>query len=139
MTTNGICTAGRVAGVDRATRRATVIVERGCERCRAGRGCGAGLLVTDRREMHIEAAFDVAPEVGDQVGIAVPHGRVIQAAARVYGLPLVFALAGSALGSFGGDGGTAIGVLTGLFTGMAVAAVGGRSRNSPLPRVIPAS
>ena len=104
--------------------RATVAVndEIYCRRCAAGKGCGAGLLGRGKAERRVEAI--VAPgldvQSGDIVSLGMQPGRVLQAAAIVYGVPLLAGVlaAITAYGFGATDPGTAVAALCGLTGGM---------------------
>lgn len=95
-----------------------------CARCAEGRGCGGGVLgrlLGDRLHKVRAATGTVAVSPGDQVVIGLGEDAVLRAAAAVYLLPLLLALAGAAIAAMlsgGGDftamGGAALGLLAGL-------------------------
>lgn len=106
--------------------RATVMVEAplACRRCRAGRGCGAGLLQSDQgsRQIDVQLPPGMAVEVGNRVRLTVAPLGLLRAATLAYGLPLVAMLAALgvarlSVGSFGdaeGVGFAIIGLIAGL-------------------------
>lgn len=63
----------------------------GCALCAAGKGCGAGLLRGERaaRELWLELPRTGHFAQGDQVQLALPPERLLQATAYAYGLPLL--------------------------------------------------
>jgi sigma-E factor negative regulatory protein RseC len=70
-----------------------------CARCAEGRGCGGGLLgrlLGDRLHKVRAARGSVAVAPGDQVLIGLGEEVVLRAAAAVYLVPLLLALAGGA-------------------------------------------
>ncbi|NQV85529.1 MAG: SoxR reducing system RseC family protein, partial [Woeseiaceae bacterium] len=67
----------------------TVNSELACERCAAGKGCGAGLLggrSQDRQvEARVTATLDI--EIGDIVSVSLEPRHMLRAAVLVYGYP----------------------------------------------------
>jgi sigma-E factor negative regulatory protein RseC len=94
-----------------------------CARCAEGRGCGGGVLgrLLGDRLHKVRAAtgsIDVAP--GDQVLIGLAEDAVMRAAAAVYLVPLLLALAGGGAAvalTGGGDLPAIVGAVTGLLVG----------------------
>ncbi|KPQ23397.1 MAG: Positive regulator of sigma E activity [Halomonas sp. HL-48] len=76
----------------------------GCAQCAKGQGCGAGLLA---RRSAWQLAVDVPssredgsmPAMHSEVTLVMPRASVTQLTWMVYGLPLLLALAMSAIGS----------------------------------------
>jgi sigma-E factor negative regulatory protein RseC len=69
-----------------------------CARCAEGRGCGGGVLgrlLGDRLHKVRAATGSVAVAAGDQVLIGLGEDVVMRAAAVVYLVPLLLALAGA--------------------------------------------
>jgi len=95
-----------------------------CPRCAAGKGCGAGLLTgsgSDRQvEATIRSGLDIAED--DVVEIALAPDNLLRAAAIVYGLPMLGAVAAAAVAyAFSlGDAAAAVAALSGLVFGFAV-------------------
>lgn len=95
-----------------------------CQRCADGRGCGGGVLgrlLGDRlhRVRAATGSVEVAP--GDQVLIGLEEDAVMRAAAVVYLVPLLAALAGGALAvslAGGGDLVAIAGAVAGLMLGV---------------------
>lgn len=92
-----------------------------CQRCAEGRGCGAGIFSAQRGKRRVEAAIRPGLEIheGDFVSIGLEPGNVLQAAAIVYGLPLLgaaIATAAAYLFAFG-DLAAAFAALAGLGAG----------------------
>lgn len=95
-----------------------------CARCAEGRGCGGGVLgrlLGDRLHKVRAATGEIEVRPGDQVLIGLAEDVVMRAAAVVYLLPLLAALAGAvAFSSLAGGGdlagflGAAAGFLLGL-------------------------
>jgi len=83
-------TGGRPAQV-----RVRLVVSDHCEGCSASSLCKPD--GGDRRELEVIDPLGVA--VGDRVQVAVPGGAVLKASLLVYGLPLVFLLAGAVGGA----------------------------------------
>jgi sigma-E factor negative regulatory protein RseC len=95
-----------------------------CPRCAAGKGCGAGLLSTNTGERRIEASVPggLAVAVDDDVEVSMAPDNILRAAAIVYGIPLLGALAGAVLAYIVslGDSGAAGAALAGLGIGLVV-------------------
>lgn len=93
-----------------------------CPRCAAGKGCGAGLLTVSDGERKVEARVprDLVVSVADVVELSLAPDNVLRAAAIVYGVPLLGALAGAlvAYGTKAGDVGAAGAALLGLAAGL---------------------
>jgi sigma-E factor negative regulatory protein RseC len=95
-----------------------------CQRCAEGRGCGGGIIgrmLGDR--LHKVRAATGAVEVtpGDQVLIGLGEDAVLRAAAAVYLVPLLAALAGGVLATGlagGGDLAAVLGAAAGLLLGL---------------------
>lgn len=104
-----------------------VTAEIACERCRSGKGCGAGLLGGPSAEKQVRArvATDLEIHRGDRVSVALEPQHLLRAAAIVYGYPLLggllAAIAALALGF--GDVMAALAALTGLVAGIVLARV----------------
>lgn len=120
---------GQIISVDEASGLALVEVqaEAVCARCASGKGCGAGLLgggaKSRRLAAHVPAAMSLRR--GDTVQISLAPGNLLQAAALVYGVPLLGALLG-ALSAYQlqlNDLNAAICALLGLCVGVAAARV----------------
>ncbi len=100
----------------------------GCAQCR-GKGCGAGklsrLFCSKPRQFRVENAINAG--VGDDVVISVAEGAILRGIGLVYLLPLLLLVMGAMLGSaWAGqaelrDGYAAVGALSGLVAGFAVA------------------
>ena len=95
-----------------------------CPRCAEGRGCGGGVLgklLGDRLHKVRAATGSVAVEPGDQVRIGLGEDAVLRAAAAVYLVPLLAALAMGATAAAmtgGGDVAAIAGAAAGLFLGL---------------------
>lgn len=95
-----------------------------CARCAAGRGCGGGVLgkLLGDRLHQVRAATGAVPvAAGDRVLIGLSEDAVLRAAAAVYLVPLLAALAGAVAlglllpgGELGAIAGAALGLLLGL-------------------------
>lgn len=102
----------------------SVAAETACQRCAAGKGCGAGLITGaggDRRvEATIRPGLDIAEN--DIVEISLAPDNLLRAAAIVYGLPMLGAVAAAAIAyAFSlGDAAAALAALGGLACGLAV-------------------
>lgn len=95
-----------------------------CQRCAEGRGCGGGVLgklLGDRLHKVRAATGAVAVEPGDQVLIGLGEDAVMRAAAAVYLVPLLLALAGGVAATTlagGGDLAALAGAVAGLVLGL---------------------
>jgi len=74
----------------------------GCAACDDGRGCGAGVFgrLLRRRPVVLELENTVGAHAGEPVIVGLPEQLFLRLAARFYLWPLLFALAGAALGHF---------------------------------------
>ncbi len=101
-----------------------VDVSTACQRCAAGKGCGAGLLVGSSRLRQVEASFSASLDLaeGDNVEIALTPNNLLQAALIVYGLPMLGAVAaaGFAYVMALGDAAAASAAIVGLLGGLVV-------------------
>lgn len=90
----------------------------GCGVC-AGQGCAsrqiAELFQRYPRRYQVESHFDVS--AGDRVVIGMPEGSVVRSALSLYGLPLLFILAGALLAQAWSPG-DAIAVLGAVLGGL---------------------
>jgi sigma-E factor negative regulatory protein RseC len=95
-----------------------------CARCAEGRGCGGGILARllgDRLHKIRVATGSIVVEPGDQVVIGLGEDVVLRAAAVVYLVPLLLALAGGAAAmalTGGGDPAAILGAAAGLVVGL---------------------
>lgn len=120
---------GRVLAVDLAKTPPSAKVEVtsavSCERCAAGKGCGAGLIGASGGNRSIEAriAPGITVDIGDEVSIELAPRNLLHAALVVYGLPLGGALLGSGVAySLGlADLHAALAALGGIVAGFLVA------------------
>lgn len=96
-----------------------------CARCESGRGCGAGLLGSDRDPRRTEVLVGPHLQVfaGDSVEIELAPRNLLRASLLVYGLPLAGAVVGAALAWFSGlgDVAAALAALGGIGAGLLVA------------------
>lgn len=96
-----------------------------CARCAEGRGCGGGVLgrlLGDRLHKVRAAIGEVEVRPGDQVLIGLGEDVVLRAAAVVYLLPLLAALAGAVVASSlagAGDLVAVAGAVAGFVLGLA--------------------
>lgn len=111
-----------------------------CPRCRAGKGCGAGLFSDAGRQRDVEASIAAGLELreGDLVEVALAPHNLLRAALIVYGLPLAGAVAAAALayGLAMNDVTAAVAALVGVAAGL----VSGRwrlRREACLSRFVP--
>ncbi len=76
-----------------------------CNNCAAQKGCGHGLMnkLENNRRHHVRALLGDVPAtefaIDDRVEISIPERVLVSAPLVVYGLPLLFMLAGAALAS----------------------------------------
>lgn len=94
------CTLGTVIATGPGT--ATVAVEAAvaCERCAAGRGCGAALPGRGRsRRLQVSVPRHLDLEPGDTVKLALESATLLRAAWLAYGLPLTTMVAAVAAAS----------------------------------------
>lgn len=116
---------GRVAALveDAGTLEADIAVatKLACARCRAGRGCGAGLpgVGGGERVLRVAVPRGVELTAGDPVTLRISGPALLAAAAIAYGLPLAGLLLGALLGHLlvPGDAGAVLAALAGLLAG----------------------
>ena len=112
----------RLTTVD-ATLLADVAVDAAsaCARCRAGRGCGAGVFsgVPRRRVLRLPVPPGERIEVGAEVTVRIPGESLLRATLLAYGLPLAGLLLGGVAGLVldGGDVAAALAAAAGLLVG----------------------
>lgn len=72
----------------------------GCPVCDAGRGCGAGIFgrLLRSHPITIHVPNRIRARVGQAVQLGIPEGLFLALVFRMYALPLLFGLAGAALG-----------------------------------------
>lgn len=114
-----------------------------CARCRAGKGCGAGLFggsPEDMRNLEVAIAEGLVLRSGDRVRLSLQPRHLLQAAWYVYGLPLAGIVLALVMASwqFGspGDQVAMLYALVGFATGLSA----GRyllGRNSCLRNLVP--
>ncbi|MDH4054650.1 MAG: SoxR reducing system RseC family protein [Gammaproteobacteria bacterium] len=104
-----------------------VTAEIACERCRSGKGCGAGLLGRQAAEKQVKArvAFDLDIHRGDRVTVSLEPQHLLRAAGIVYGYPLLGGLLAAVIALFLGLGDVmaALVALTGLLAGIGFARI----------------
>jgi sigma-E factor negative regulatory protein RseC len=92
---------GQVVAVGRQSVTVSVDAAAVCQRCAAGRGCGAGLF--GKRQpatlLDVNVGEGVALRVGDRVRLELLPAHLLRAAWLVYGLPLFSMLLAVAAGS----------------------------------------
>ena len=114
-------TTGRVLSVADGCAQVEIDAAVACERCAAGKGCGAGLFGQRKGSRRVNAG--IAPGVtvatGDVVQLSLLPAQLLHAAGIVYGIPLAGALlAAGAAGLAGlGELGAALAALAGLTVG----------------------
>lgn len=118
------CTIGTVLAAGPGT--ATVAVEAAvaCERCAAGRGCGAAMpggRRSSRLQVSVPRHLDLRP--GDTVKLGLESAVLLRAAWLAYGLPLTAMVAAVAAGSAttGSEAGAVAFGIAGLLAGAALA------------------
>lgn len=98
-----------------------------CERCAAGRGCGAGLQSGENRAKRVNATVTAGLDLrrGDRVSIVMEPRHVLRAAFIVYGYPLLTAVAATLIARTMeiGDAASAVAALAGLILGVLVAKI----------------
>ena len=99
-----------------------------CARCRAGRGCGAGVFtgVPRQRVIRLPVPRGERIEVGAEVTVRIPGESLLRAALLAYGLPLA-GLIGGGVAGFALDGGDVVAALAAA-AGLAVGAFAARSQ-----------
>lgn len=126
---------GTVRSVDVDHALVDVGIARGCGRCHEPGGCGgvniASPMMAATRSLRIRNTIGARP--GETVDVVIEEGLPLNAALRVYGLPLAGILLGAALGvavtsSGNGDLLAALGALSG---GVCGALVGRRMKGLP--------
>ncbi len=94
------CTVGTVVAAGAGTATVSVEAAVACERCAAGRGCGAA-LPGRRRSRHLQVSvprgLDLQP--GDTVRLGLESATLLRAAWLAYGVPLTAMVAAVAAGS----------------------------------------
>jgi sigma-E factor negative regulatory protein RseC len=104
-----------------------VTAEIACERCRSGKGCGAGLLGGQSAERQVKArvAIDLDIHRGDRVSVSLEPQHMLRAAGIVYGYPLLGGVLAAVVALFLGLGDVmaALLALTGLLAGILFARV----------------
>ena len=114
-------TTGRVLSVADGCAQIEIDAAVACERCAAGKGCGAGLFGQTKGARQVSAG--IAPGVtvttGDVVRLSLLPARLLRAAGIVYGVPLAGALVAAGAAGLAGLGelGAALAALTGLAVG----------------------
>lgn len=102
----------------------SIKVEAACPRCAAGKGCGAGLITGAGRDREVEATIRPGLDIAenDIVEISLAPDNLLRAAAIVYGLPMLGAVAAAAIAyAFSlGDAAAALAALAGLACGLTV-------------------
>ena len=115
--------------------RADVVLDSlpACARCRAGKGCGAGVFTPEAAERRVRVGIPTGSTVamGDTVCLAVTGTSLSAAAFTAYGLPLGGALAGGVMGLLlsTGDAVAAVIAVAGLLAGAWLARREARRQN----------
>jgi sigma-E factor negative regulatory protein RseC len=112
-----------------------------CGSCPRQGGCHSRMdLGITNQDRTIDARNDAGARVGDRVEVLIPGRRRLAAGLVVFGLPVLFGIAGAIIGSLAGsDAGTGIGLAVGLAAGFAAALLVNRlvgRRRDLLPRVV---
>ena len=94
----------------------------GCQRCAAGKGCGAGLFagLLRGRLSHVKAVFREPLKVGDLVMIGIAESALLGAAILLYIIPLVGLFVVAWLGGVAYPGNKELAVFIGGVTGFMV-------------------
>lgn len=109
-----------------------------CRACMEGRGCGAGVFTAlqNRRCSTIRVSDAAGLRPGEQVVLGLDERRLLAAAARLYGLPLLGLIGGVLAGALAGGAANDTAVLIGALAGLAVSLLfQGRDRGR-LPRPV---
>lgn len=116
---------GTVSAVDGALARIIVDAPIACQRCAAGRGCGAGLLLQgspEARVLEMRLPPGARVAVGDEIRLSIAPVFLLQAAFLAYAVPLIAVLlalaAGLLLTDSLGDGAALLLALSGLAAGL---------------------
>lgn len=133
---------GRISVLDEQV--ATVVVESpvACQRCAAGKGCGAGIFQdTDRsREIRVEIPAGMSVLEGDTIALMIGPKYLLRAAMLAYGLPLVTTVLSLILAwTLTGDPGDGVGIVFAVL-GLGVGLVIGRrilSKESMCEQFVP--
>jgi sigma-E factor negative regulatory protein RseC len=103
-----------------------------CERCAAGKGCGAGLLGSQAQDRQLRARVvsNLSLHSGDRVSVALEPQHLLRAAVIVYGYPLLSGVLAAIVAALLGfeDLAAAFAALIGLGAGILLARI--RVRNS---------
>lgn len=90
-----------------------------CGSCTNTNACQDGFLDRSAGLRRYRLENSIGARVGDQVKLTVAEGVLLRAALLSYGLPVLLAIAGAAVGqTMAGDGGGVSGTLAGLFVGL---------------------
>ena len=90
-----------------------------CGSCETQDACQTGLLGLSAGPRRYRVENSIGARVGDRVSLTVADGTLWSASLASYGLPVLLAIAGAAIGqSVAGDPGAATGTLAGLGCGL---------------------
>lgn len=91
---------GRVESVDGKHAWVRVGGRSGCAECDAGRGCGAGVFarLLKRDSLLVKVPIHPGLAAGSAVLLGIPEAAYLTLVMRIYGLPLLAALAGAFVG-----------------------------------------
>lgn len=102
----------------------TVDAAAACPRCASGKGCGAGLFAAagDARQVEATVPPGLRVAVDDAVEISLAPDNLLRAAALVYGVPLLGALAAAGVAFLLqlGDAMASLAALLGLALGLTI-------------------
>ncbi|MDH5500952.1 MAG: SoxR reducing system RseC family protein [Gammaproteobacteria bacterium] len=120
---------GKVVSVSDDALGAVAIVEVStevvCERCRSGKGCGAGLFGGQSTDRQVKArvATDLDIHRGDRVSVSLEPQHLLRATGIVYGYPLLGGLLAAVVALILGlgDAMAALAALAGLVAGILLA------------------
>jgi sigma-E factor negative regulatory protein RseC len=90
-----------------------------CGSCKTADACQEGLLGLSAGPRRYRLKNQIGARVGDRVDLTVAEGALWRAALASYGMPVLLAMGGAAVGqSLAADSGAVSGMLTGLGAGL---------------------
>ena len=117
-----IVETGTVVAIESDSLWVETIQKTACEACVAQKGCGTRVLSkltgkTNRIRVLLDQYSADAIAIGQDVDIAIPEDVIVKGSLLVYLLPVVCAVSGAWVAGSGGDMGSILGALCGLFAG----------------------